>query len=277
MKRPHNTTVDAVEVDKFSRLADQWWDEHGAFAPLHRMNPVRIQYILNQLPVDGSRLSVKKLTTDNCRLPILEGIRLLDIGCGGGLICEPMARLGAEVTGIDASAENIAAAKLHARQAGLEVDYICTTAEEMVDGGRWKVDGEKKPAHHSPSTSHFPLPFDIVLALEIIEHVADVEAFVAASAALVKPGGLIFYSTLNRTAKSFALAIVGAEYVLRWLPRGTHDWKKFLRPHELVNALRRNNIEITEMTGMVFNPLDGQWRVDAKDLGVNYMVAGEKV
>ena len=235
MKQAHNTTVDAAEIEKFSRQAGQWWDEHGPFAPLHRMNPIRIEYILKHAA------SVK-------------GQRLLDIGCGGGLICEPFARLDAHVTGIDASKENIEAAKLHATQARLAIDYRCTTAEALV------ASGER---------------FDMVLALEIIEHVADVEAFVAAASALVKPGGHIIFSTINRTAKSFALAIVGAEYLLRLVPRGTHEWEKFVKPHELAAALRRHSAEVTELTGMAYNPLNGEWR-QTKDIRVNYLLAARK-
>jgi 2-polyprenyl-6-hydroxyphenyl methylase/3-demethylubiquinone-9 3-methyltransferase len=254
-KMKAQTTVDKEEVERFSALAAEWWNPRGKFAPLHKINPLRVKWIAERAA--------------------LKGAQLLDIGCGGGLIAEPMARLGARVTAIDASEKNIAVAKAHAAQSGLEIDYRCMAVEALVDGGRWMVDGEDKN-HHSPFTIHHSLLFDIVLALEIIEHVADVEAFVAASAALLKPGGLMIYSTLNRTLKSYALAIVGAEYILRWLPRGTHDWNKFLRPHELVNSLRRNNIEVSELTGMVFNPLNGQWRMDKKDLGVNYLVAGRK-
>jgi 2-polyprenyl-6-hydroxyphenyl methylase/3-demethylubiquinone-9 3-methyltransferase len=230
------STVDSSEIEKFSRIASEWWNPHGKFKPLHAINPLRIEWIAE-------------------KVPHLKGARLLDIGCGGGLISEPMARLGAEVTGIDASEKNIAVAKLHAEQGGLNIDYRCTTAESLAANGE---------------------SFDLVLALEIIEHVADVKAFVAASCQLLKPGGVVIYSTMNRTPKSFALAIVGAEYVLRWLPRGTHDWKKFLRPHELCTHLRHNDIEITEMTGMVMSPLSFEWRMDAKDLSVNYLVVGKK-
>jgi len=236
MKEKSGSTVDADEIERFSRIADEWWDERGKFKPLHRINPVRIGYILEQAGP-------------------LEGLRLLDIGCGGGLIAEPMARLGASVTAIDASEKNIKVASLHAERGGLTIDYRCTTAEDLLATGA---------------------PFDVVLSLEIVEHVADVEAFVAAACGLVKPGGLMIWSTLNRTAKSYALAIVGAEYVLRWLPRGTHTWSKFLKPSELCTQLRRNDMELVDMTGMVMNPLTFKWELNARDVSVNYLLAARK-
>lgn len=256
------TTVDQSEIERFTRMADEWWDERGKFAPLHRMNPTRIAYIKDRIQDSGFRIQQKNSSNPQSPTPNpLEGVSLLDIGCGGGLICEPMARLGAKVTGIDAGEKNIAIAKLHAEASGLDIDYRCTTAEALL---------------LPPTTNHQPPTFDVVLALEIIEHVADVNAFIAASCKLVKPGGLIIYSTLNRTPKSYALAIIGAEYIMRWLPIGTHDWKKFLKPHELVNPLRSNGVEIVEMTGMVYNPLTQKWRLDSKDLDVNYLVVGKK-
>ncbi|MDX2072930.1 MAG: bifunctional 2-polyprenyl-6-hydroxyphenol methylase/3-demethylubiquinol 3-O-methyltransferase UbiG [Alphaproteobacteria bacterium] len=225
-------TVDSDEIARFSAIADEWWNERGKFAPLHRINPLRITWIKDHAP--------------------LQSCTLLDIGCGGGLIAEPMARLGANVTAIDASEKNIKVAALHAEKSGLAIDYRCTTAEAM------------------------DRQFDVVLALEIIEHVADIPAFVEATCKLVKPGGGIFYSTLNRTAKSYALAIIGAEYILRWLPKGTHTWSKFVRPHELVRELEKHGIEITDMRGMVMNPLTFKWHWDAHDLSVNYAIAGRK-
>jgi 2-polyprenyl-6-hydroxyphenyl methylase / 3-demethylubiquinone-9 3-methyltransferase len=239
MKAKSNT-VDEAEVERFSRMADEWWNPTGSFKPLHQMNELRIGWIRDQ--------AAKHFDS-------LQGLALLDIGCGGGLVAEPMARRGAQVTGIDASEKNIAVAKLHADKSGLTIDYRCTAAEDLL------VAGEK---------------YDIVLALEIIEHVADVGAFVAAACGLLKPGGLIIYSTLNRTIKSFAFAIVGAEYVLRWLPRGTHAWEKFLRPSELCGHLRHNNIAIKEMTGMVMHPLTWKWQLSSRDLDVNYIVVGTK-
>ena len=240
MKQKNSSTVDETEIANFTRMAGEWWDTQGKFKPLHDMNPLRIQYIVDK---------VQQYVSSP-----LKGLNLLDIGCGGGLICEPMARLGAHVTGIDAGEKNIEVAKLHAQKMGLNIDYRCMAAEELAGNTQ----------------------FDVVLALEIIEHVADFGAFAAASAQLLKPGGLLIYSTLNRTAKSYALAIIGAEYVLRWLPRGTHDWKKFVKPSELCRELRHNHIEVTHMTGMVMNPLDFKWRLEPKDVDVNYFVAGRK-
>lgn len=244
MKAEFSTTVDAEEVERFSRIADEWWDPLGPFKPLHVINPLRVDYIKNKI---------------QSLIPNAQS--LLDIGCGGGLISEEMAKLGLKVTGVDASEKNIAVAKLHAEKSGLQIDYRCTTAEDLL---------------HSKLQTPTTL-FDIVLALEIVEHVADVPVFVAATCKLVKPGGLIIYSTLNRTAKSFALAIVGAEYILRWLPRGTHDWKKFLKPSELCRELRANHIEVKEMTGMVMNPLTFKWQLNPRDLEVNYLVVGSKL
>lgn len=230
-----HSTVDPSEIEKFSRIADEWWDPRGKFKPLHDLNPARIEWIRDRAHPSGKTL--------------------LDIGCGGGLVCEPMARLGAKVTGIDASEKNIKVASLHAEQSGLDIDYRCTAAEELLDSGA---------------------QFDVVLALEIVEHVADVPAFIAACAGLVKPGGLLIMSTLNRTVKSYAMAIIGAEYVLRLLPRGTHDWNKFLKPHELHRHMSNSGIEVREMTGLVLNPLAWKWETNPKDLDVNYMLMGCK-
>lgn len=258
------TTIDAAEVARFSRLSHQWWDTRGPFAPLHRINALRVEWIVGRIKRhwglgigDWGKQSSSLMPNAQPLIPLT----LLDIGCGGGLACEPFARLGARVTGIDASAENIEIAKAHASQSGLDIDYRNTTAEELLS---------------SLVTSHQPLAslFDIVLALEIVEHVADVPFFIESVCKLVKPGGLVIMSTLNRTAKSFALGIVGAEYVLRWVPRGTHQWEKFIKPSELAAHLRANGIEITEMTGMVFDPLAWKWKLDAEDVSVNYLVAG---
>lgn len=283
MEEKFRTTVDAAEIEHFSRMASDWWNPDGKFKPLHRMNPVRVEWIADIVEREAWKVEGDRHPSPSTHhVSRLHDLTLLDIGCGGGLVCEPMARLGARVTGIDASEKNIGVAKAHAQQMGLEIDYRCMTAEELVACIPSPVGGESGwGQYYSDSADTAPLLlgeglYDIILALEIIEHVADVEAFVAASAALLKPGGIIIYSTLNRTAKSFALAIVGAEYVLRWLPRGTHDWKKFLRPSELCTPLRRHGIEVTEMAGMVMHPFNGDWRIDAKDLSVNYLVAGRK-
>ncbi len=279
------STVDKDEIERFSRIAGEWWNPQGKFKPLHRMNPIRIGWIVEQISkrdVEMWRCGDVEKKDDRAsssypHIPTsphpLKGLRLLDIGCGGGLIAEPMARLGARVTAIDASEKNIAVARLHAERGGLEIDYRCAAVEEL-SAECTMLSAEKK--NNSLLNAQHSALYDVVLALEIIEHVADVEAFVAASCALLKPGGLIIYSTLNRTAKSFALAILGAEYVCGLLPVGTHDWHKFLRPSELCAHLRHHHIEILEMTGMAMNPLTFEWRLDAGDLAVNYMVAGRK-
>ena len=262
MKEKSNSTVDIDEVERFSRIADEWWDLDGKFKPLHRINPLRIQYIVDQVvkhfrtecTVPSAEKSINSALPTQHSAP-LRGLTLLDIGCGGGLIAEPMARLGATVTAIDASEKNIKVAGLHAERSGLTIDYRCTTAEDLLATGA---------------------QFDIVLSLEIVEHVSDIAAFVSASCGLLKPGGLTIWSTLNRTAKSFALAIVGAEYILRWLPKGTHTWNKFVKPSELCKELRKNGIEIVDMTGMVMNPLTFKWELTPRDLSVNYLVVGRK-
>ncbi|MCB1531781.1 MAG: bifunctional 2-polyprenyl-6-hydroxyphenol methylase/3-demethylubiquinol 3-O-methyltransferase UbiG [Alphaproteobacteria bacterium] len=236
-----SVTIDPDEVAKFSAIAEQWWDPAGKFAPLHAINPLRIAFIREQLACDAS--------------PPLTGLSLLDIGCGGGLLCEPMRRLGAEVTGIDASEKNIRTAAAHAAAQELAITYRHSSAEALAAEGR---------------------SYDIVLNMEVVEHVADLEAFIAASCALVKPGGLMFCSTLNRTAKAYALAIIGAEYLLRWLPKGTHDWSKFVRPSEMEALLRRHGMRITALTGMTYRPLSGEWRLAPHDLSVNYLLCAGK-
>ncbi len=228
------TTVDAQDVERFSRIASEWWEENGKFRPLHKMNPLRLGFIRDKAIAHFSLNP--PLLAEEGRVGALAGLTLLDVGCGGGLLSEPLARLGAQVTGIDASERNIKVAALHAQQSGVEVEYRVATPEELVASGQWPVDSKNNPAlttnHQSLATS-----FDIVLALEIVEHVADVDLFMRSVCSLVKPGGLLIMSTLNRTFKSYAMAIIGAEYVLRWLPRGTHDWNKFLRPSELAAHL----------------------------------------
>ncbi len=240
-KNLKHSTIDNDEIERFSRIADEWWDEKGKFAPLHSMNPVRIEYIKTQITEHFQQT--------------LQDKQLLDIGCGGGLIAEPMTRLGANVTAIDASEKNIKVAKLHAEKMGLDINYQYTTAENLATIGK---------------------QFDVILALEIIEHVADIELFIKSAYELLKPNGIIILSTLNRTAKSYAMAIIGAEYIMRLLPVGTHSWKKFLRPSELYNILENNNIEVKNLTGMVMNPLTWKWHLDNKDLAVNYLICGKK-
>jgi 2-polyprenyl-6-hydroxyphenyl methylase/3-demethylubiquinone-9 3-methyltransferase len=242
-----STTVDPAEIERFSRIAEEWWDPTGKFAPLHQLNPVRIGYIRDRAAAHWQRDALSGRP--------LEGLDLLDIGCGGGLLSEPMARLGASVTGIDAAERNIATASRHANGQDLAIDYRATTAESLAGAGK---------------------KYDIVLALEIVEHVADVDLFLRTCGGLVKPGGLLFLSTLNRTAKSWALAIAGAEYVLRWLPRGTHDWKKFLKPSEVVRGLRNGAVEAQEIVGVVYSPLSRAWSLNKGDLDVNYMLYGTK-
>lgn len=239
------STVDAAEIERFARIADEWWDPAGKFAPLHRLNPVRIGYIRDQAARHWQR--------DVLSGQPLAGLSLLDIGCGGGLLCEPMARLGASVTGIDAAARNIAVARLHAEGQALAVDYRQNTAELLAEQGA---------------------RYDIVLALEIVEHVADIDLFLRSCGRLVKPGGLLFLSTLNRTTKAWLLAIAGAEYVLGWLPRGTHDWRKFLKPSEIVRGLAAGGIEAQEIVGVIYSPLSRNWSLSKNDLDVNYMLYG---
>jgi 2-polyprenyl-6-hydroxyphenyl methylase/3-demethylubiquinone-9 3-methyltransferase len=239
-------TVDQEEVARFSRLSDQWWDAHGPMAALHKFNPVRLAYIRDRAAARFGR--------DPSRLDSLAGLRVLDVGCGGGILAEPLARLGANVIGIDPSASNIAVAQLHAGQSGLAVDYRNATAEALAAAGE---------------------QFDIVLAMEVVEHVADLGLFVDAAATMVKSGGLFFVATLNRTIKSFALAIVGAEYILRWLPRGTHQWDKFITPNELENAIEQSGLHLTAETGVVYNLFADRWQLSS-DMDVNYMVVAEK-
>ena len=244
---PHSSTVDPAEIERFSLIAEEWWDPTGKFAPLHRLNPVRLGYIRDRAALYWQRQALSGRP--------LEGLSLLDIGCGGGLLSEPMARLGAQVTGIDAARRNIDVAALHADKQGLRIDYRQHTAEALAEAGQ---------------------QFDIVLALEIVEHVADVDLFLKSCGRLVKPGGLLFLSTLNRTAKAWVLAIAGAEYVLGWLPRGTHDWKKFLKPSEVVRGLANGGVEAQEIVGVVYSPLSRAWSLNKGDLDVNYMLYGIK-
>jgi 2-polyprenyl-6-hydroxyphenyl methylase/3-demethylubiquinone-9 3-methyltransferase len=244
--RTQSGTVDAAEVAQFARLGRQWWNPHGPMAALHKFNPVRLGYVRDRAAAHFGR--------DPKRLDSLAGLRLLDIGCGGGILAEPLARLGAAVVGIDPSPDNIAVARQHATQAGLTIDYRDSTAEALAAAG------EK---------------FDVVLAMEVVEHVADVALFIKSAAALVKPGGLLFVATINRTIKSFALAIVGAEYILRWLPRGTHRWDKLVTPNELDIAIAQGGMRIVDESGVVYDLFADRWQL-SDDMDVNYMVAAEK-
>jgi 2-polyprenyl-6-hydroxyphenyl methylase/3-demethylubiquinone-9 3-methyltransferase len=240
------TTINPDEIAKFAAMADEWWDPRGKFKPLHKFNPVRLGYVrdkaISHFDKDGS-----------VRRP-LEGLSMLDIGCGGGLLSEPLARLGATVVGIDAGEKNVRIAALHAEQSGLEIDYRATTAEALAASGA---------------------QFDIVLNMEVVEHVDNVPLYMKSCANLVKPGGLLFTATINRTPRAYALAIVGAEYVLGWLPKGTHDFSKFLTPDEIATLVKRNGLSVIDRTGVVFHPLADEWR-PSRDLGVNYMVLAAK-
>jgi 2-polyprenyl-6-hydroxyphenyl methylase/3-demethylubiquinone-9 3-methyltransferase len=238
------STIDPAEVAKFQAMAAEWWDANGKFKPLHQMNPCRLDYITRQIAAEYGR--------DLTKPSPFEGLRILDIGCGGGLLSEPMARLGATVVGADAAPRNIPVAQIHAEQSGLTIDYRHTTAEDLAAAGE---------------------QFDVVLNMEVVEHVSDPLAYLTACHALLKPGGLMVCSTLNRNAKSFAMAIVGAEWVMRWLPKGTHDWQKFITPDELYDLLRRAGLDPVDRKGMVFNPLSWSWSLSDRDLSVNYVTA----
>ncbi|GJD43714.1 Ubiquinone biosynthesis O-methyltransferase [Methylobacterium cerastii] len=239
-------SVNPAEIARFDALAATWWDPRGPMRVLHRFNPVRLAYIRDTVCRHYGRSAETPFA--------LDGLSVVDVGCGGGVLSEPLARLGADVTGLDPAVQNIAAARRHAEAEGVPVDYRAETIESVAAAGR---------------------TFDVVLIMEVIEHVSDMPAFVRTAASAVKPGGLLFAATLNRTMRSFALAIVGAEYVLGWLPKGTHDWQKFVTPSELTAALRGGDLSVTDTTGVVYNPLTDGWRV-GRDTAVNYMLAAEK-
>ena len=237
------SSIDPKEVEQFSRIAAEWWDPKGKFAPLHKFNPVRLSFIRDQVQARFGR--------DPKAIRPFEGLRLLDIGCGGGLLCEPMTRLGFQVTGVDASERNIGTASAHAAEQGLVIDYRATTAEDLLAAGE--------------------RPFDVILNMEVIEHVADPGAYLRDCARLLAPGGLMIVATLNRTLKALALAKIGAEYVLRWVPAGTHDWNKFLKPEELRSFLDGEPVAVQGPFGVAFNPLTDRW-VRSSDCDINYMV-----
>jgi len=237
-------TVDDAEVAKFQAMAAEWWDPEGKFKPLHMLNPCRLDYITRQVAAEFGR--------DLARPAPFAGLRVLDIGCGGGLLSEPMARLGAEVVGADAAERNIPVARLHAEQMGLSIDYRHSTAEALAAAGE---------------------SFDVVLNMEVVEHVADPPGFLAVCRDLLRPGGLMICSTLNRNARSFLLAIVGAEWVMRWLPKGTHDWARFITPDELYAMLRAAGLDPVDRKGFVFSPLSWSWSLSERDLSCNYVTA----
>lgn len=240
--------LDADEVARFERMAKDWWNANGKFRPLHQIGPARLAFIRDQLTAHFA-LDKQKL------LKPLAGLSVLDIGCGGGLISEPLCRMGAEVTGIDPGNLNVEIAKQHASEQGLEITYQATTVEDLAASGAL---------------------YDAVVCLEVVEHIPDVDQFIKACSALVRPGGVLILSTINRTIKSYALAIVGAEYILQWLPKGTHQWERFVTPDELRRALTNCGLEPGDMTGMVYSVLTGQWTLDGSDTDVNYLMAGRK-
>jgi len=232
-------TVNQDEIEKFDRLAKEWWNPKGKFAPLHKFNPIRQEYLIDHI-AQNFNLNVKDETP-------FKNLNIIDIGCGGGLLCEPLSRMGANVTGIDAAKTNIEVAKIHMKESGLEINYLNTKPENIYDQ-----------------------KFDVVLCMEIIEHVEDVDFFIESCLNLLKPGGVIFFATINKTLKSFALAIVGAEYILRWLPIGTHEWSKFISPNDIINKVSKFYLKHIETKGVVFNPLFNKWKL-SDDTDVNYM------
>ena len=244
--RESASSIDPDEVARFSAMAAEWWDPAGKFRPLHKFNPVRLGYIRER--------AVAHFGLDPASIRPFEGLRFLDIGCGGGLLSEPMARLGAQMVSADASEKNIATASVHAAEQGLDIDYRCTTAEALAAAGE---------------------RFDVILNMEVIEHVADPMRFLADCATMLTPGGLMFVATLNRTLKAHAFAIVGAEYVLGWLPRGTHDWKKFITTNEMEAGIAQAGLHLKELTGVSYNPLADTWSL-GRDTDVNYMALAER-
>ena len=238
-------TINKQEIEKFSKIADEWWNPQGKYRPLHKFNPARIQYIKENI-IEHFKVSNKSSPCKN--------IDILDIGCGGGLLCEPLSRLGANVTGIDASKKNINVAKIHSKKNKLKINYICSSPENLVL--------KKK--------------FDVILNMEVVEHVDDVNFFIKKSSEFLKKGGLMFVATLNKTLKSYIFGIIGAEYILRWLPVGTHDWDKFIEPSKLIKILEYNSLKKKKINGMKFNPISDEWKI-SEDKSVNYIAIFEKV
>ena len=234
-----NNTINKKEIDKFSKIAEEWWNPEGKFKPLHKFNPIRISYIKNNI-INSFKIKNKKKP--------LEKTKILDIGCGGGLLSEPMCRLGANVTGIDASQKNISIAKIHAKKGNLNINYICTSPEKMKSNEK----------------------FDVILNMEIIEHVEDINFFLEACSKLLKKNGIMFVATLNKTLKSYVFAIVGAEYIMRWLPIGTHEWDRFVKPEELINISHKKKLKLKKLDGMKFNLLTNKWKISS-DKSINYI------
>ncbi len=234
-----NNTINKKEIEKFSKIAEEWWDPEGKFKPLHKFNPIRISYIKNNI--------IQSFKLKNKNKP-LEKVKILDIGCGGGLLCEPMSRLGANVVGIDASDKNIKVAKLHAKKNNLDIEYLCAT----------------------PETFKTDIKFDVILNMEIVEHVENVEFFLKSSSELLKKNGMMFVATLNKTLKSYLFAIIGAEYILNWLPIGTHEWEKFVKPQDLTNILKKYKLNLESLDGMKYNLFKDEWAV-SKDKSINYI------
>ena len=232
-------TINKEEIEKFSKIAEEWWDPQGKFKPLHKFNPIRISYIKDNI--------IETLKLKNKKKP-LEKVKILDVGCGGGLLTEPMKRLGANITGIDASKKNIEIAKIHAKKNDLKIEYICTSPENLSENDK----------------------FDVILNMEIVEHVDNVDFFLASCSNLLKKNGIMFVATLNKTLKSYLFAIIGAEYLLRWLPIGTHDWEKFVKPDDLISILAKNNLKVDALDGMKFNILNNEWKI-SRDKSVNYI------
>ena len=238
-----SASIDQSEVDQFSAQAAGWWNPNGAMRPLHKLNPVRLGYIRDTVRAHFG--------VDQPR-----GLSVLDIGCGGGILCEPLARLGLNVTGLDASPEAVTVARTHALSGGLKISYVSGSAEKFARGKQ---------------------KFDVITALEILEHVADIDSLLQSAASMLKPGGILILSTVNRTAKSFLLGIVAAEYILRWVPRGTHDWRKFIKPSELAAHLRKAGMDVSDITGMMFDPLNDTFRLKNGEAGVNYLMSATKI
>lgn len=241
------STIDEAEVKKFSDMADEWWDENGKFKPLHKFNPCRISYIRNKI--------IEHFKRDEKSLNALDGLEIIDVGCGGGLVAEPFARMSANVTAIDASEKNIKIAKIHAQKSDLKINYLNTSAEQLAKENK---------------------KFDVVLALEIIEHVSDVEEFIRNLELLLKPQGLLFIATINRTPKSFLFAKIAVEYILRWLPIDTHSWKKFLKPHEINSIAENFGLKLEELSGFTYNIFKDEFKTDKNDLDINYIAVFRK-